>query len=186
MTTNDLSSLDSALVRPGRVDLIIEYRKATSEQAEELFKIFYTPSQSTSADNNFSEDETEKRTAAHPFELPLYITQMDIERWSHEWSAHIENGVFSIAELQGMLLAWKKDPAGAVNAIPAWVAKEVAYKKHQEEEQAKESKEFEQEFNEDAAGKRRDGDIEKQTQDKDIGEMDVAIPADKEDLASGR
>ena len=141
MTTNDLSSLDPALVRPGRVDLIIEYKKATSEQAEQLFKIFYTPSQSTSADDNSLEGETEKRIAAHPFELPPDITQMDIERWSLEWSAHIDSGVFSIAELQGMLLAWKKDPAGAVDAIAAWVATEINVKKQQEEEKAKKAKE---------------------------------------------
>jgi chaperone BCS1 len=40
-TTNKYDSLDPALVRPGRLDLHIEFRLATKWQAGELFKRFY-------------------------------------------------------------------------------------------------------------------------------------------------
>lgn len=133
MTTNSLSSLDPALIRPGRVDLFIEYRKATSQQAEELFRIFYTPSQSAFTSPDILETSGEKRENAAPFDLPSHITQLDIERWARSWSAPIQDGTFTIAELQGMLLSWKKDPEGAVEEIPAWITRELQSKQQQQD-----------------------------------------------------
>lgn len=40
-TTNKYDALDPALVRPGRLDLHVEFKRATKWQAEELFKRFY-------------------------------------------------------------------------------------------------------------------------------------------------
>ncbi|KAF9224043.1 P-loop containing nucleoside triphosphate hydrolase protein [Gyrodon lividus] len=42
-TTNNRSSLDPALCRPGRMDLHIKFQLASKYQAEELFKCFYAP-----------------------------------------------------------------------------------------------------------------------------------------------
>lgn len=41
LTTNHRDRLDSALIRPGRVDMEVEFRSATSEQAAALFKRFF-------------------------------------------------------------------------------------------------------------------------------------------------
>ena len=43
-TTNKYSSLDPALIRPGRLDVHICFENAGKWQAEELFKRFYPPS----------------------------------------------------------------------------------------------------------------------------------------------
>lgn len=43
MTTNKPETLDEALIRPGRIDLRIEFTKATQEQARELFIRMYKP-----------------------------------------------------------------------------------------------------------------------------------------------
>jgi chaperone BCS1 len=40
-TTNRYHTLDTALKRPGRLDIHIEFREASKKQAEELFKRFY-------------------------------------------------------------------------------------------------------------------------------------------------
>ncbi|VDC03535.1 unnamed protein product [Peniophora sp. CBMAI 1063] len=43
-TTNRYSALDPALVRPGRMDLHVEFKLASAFQARELYKRFYLPS----------------------------------------------------------------------------------------------------------------------------------------------
>lgn len=51
LTTNHRDRLDSALIRPGRVDMEVEFRSATPEQAAALFKRFYPE-----ADDALAED----------------------------------------------------------------------------------------------------------------------------------
>ena len=41
MTTNHIELLDSALIRPGRVDVKLAFENATSDQAGRLFKRFF-------------------------------------------------------------------------------------------------------------------------------------------------
>ena len=41
-TTNDYAALDAALLRPGRLDLHVEFQLASAHQAEQLFARFYT------------------------------------------------------------------------------------------------------------------------------------------------
>ena len=41
MTTNHKERLDPALIRPGRVDMDVEFKNATTAQAAELFRLFY-------------------------------------------------------------------------------------------------------------------------------------------------
>jgi chaperone BCS1 len=42
-TTNRYQTLDDALIRPGRLDLHIEFKHASTLQAEQLFRTFYQP-----------------------------------------------------------------------------------------------------------------------------------------------
>lgn len=42
MTSNDKDSLDAALLRPGRCDLFVRYERATHQDAEALFKHFFS------------------------------------------------------------------------------------------------------------------------------------------------
>lgn len=53
-TTNRYSVLDPALVRPGRMDLHVEFKLASAFQARELYKRFYLPS-ATRKDDTSSE-----------------------------------------------------------------------------------------------------------------------------------
>ena len=155
LTTNALQDLDAALVRPGRVDLFVHYKRATTAQAEELFSSFYTVTPSGGEELLDDDMNTEKKPSAgaakssvsaaskqhhlglervplHPFELPGHITERDIALWAKEWSGCVENEVFTIAELQGMLLCYKKEPELAVQAMPGWVAKELASREQAE------------------------------------------------------
>ncbi|KZT07303.1 P-loop containing nucleoside triphosphate hydrolase protein [Laetiporus sulphureus 93-53] len=51
-TTNDYSALDPALCRPGRMDLHIEFKLASKDQAEALFNCFYLPSHARRTDDD--------------------------------------------------------------------------------------------------------------------------------------
>lgn len=164
MSTNvELSELDAALTRPGRVDMFINYKRATREQAEELFNIFYRPAQAEESDleelvedgvdsptgprspqikeasvlDEKSSPTASKRASHHPFELPSHVTQSKIAEWAKLWSAQIEDEQFTIAELQGMLLSYKKDPEAAMQDMPNWITKELARRAAEAEKERK-------------------------------------------------
>lgn len=66
MTTNHLSRLDPALVRPGRVDLIQLLDDAQPNQARKLFARFYAPTNDVKEPEHI--DEKEKGSSAHNVE----------------------------------------------------------------------------------------------------------------------
>lgn len=57
-TTNRYQSLDPALIRPGRMDIHVEFRLASQYQARELYKRFYFPDapDDPTADDEISSD----------------------------------------------------------------------------------------------------------------------------------
>lgn len=107
MTTNKPKVLDEALVRPGRVDMQVEFTFATEKQAGELFERMYeVNSKECSAnfidiDGNYMTTEEMKTAAAH-------------------FAAKIPAG-FSLAELKGFLMNMKKDPRRALQEVGTWV-----------------------------------------------------------------
>ena len=54
--------------------------------------------------------------------------QKDIREVAEEFSLAIPENEFSMAELQGYLLEWKKDYAGALRGVDAWVERERSAK----------------------------------------------------------
>lgn len=99
---DDPSSLDAALIRPGRIDEIIELKYATKQQAEDLFNTFYKP---------------------YDEESPAYNLK-EVASWAKKFSSCISDGEFSPASLQTFLLQYRLDPAGAVTAFPEWTRKQ--------------------------------------------------------------
>ncbi|KAI0629346.1 P-loop containing nucleoside triphosphate hydrolase protein [Trametes polyzona] len=65
-TTNDYSALDPALLRPGRLDLHIEFQLASHHQARELYKRFFT-SDEDAADDASDDNAGSNSAAATPF-----------------------------------------------------------------------------------------------------------------------
>ncbi|KAK7050467.1 mitochondrial chaperone BCS1 [Favolaschia claudopus] len=55
-TTNAYAALDSALIRPGRLDLHIEFKLASKFQAQQLFTRFYLPSQTLASTKEDEQD----------------------------------------------------------------------------------------------------------------------------------
>lgn len=68
-TTNKYSALDAALIRPGRMDLHVEFKRASQAQAEELFKCFYMPDGEEKAED-VKEKEEKKKVADSGYNSP--------------------------------------------------------------------------------------------------------------------
>lgn len=109
MTTNKPEKLDEALIRPGRVDLQVEFTYATQEQAQELFERMYE------ADSEVEESPGHFRDANGQA-----LTNEEMRRAAADFASKIPAG-FSPAELQGFLVKRKKDPRMALKEVGAWV-----------------------------------------------------------------
>ncbi|KAJ6452454.1 hypothetical protein C8R45DRAFT_641317 [Mycena sanguinolenta] len=105
-TTNHIGNLDPALIRPGRMDVKLKYGLATTEQIEQVFKVFYPA---------MTAEDNETDTADPAF------TEADLERCAAEFAAAIPDETYSIAQIQGYLLTKKRNPTGAVLGAPDWV-----------------------------------------------------------------
>ncbi|EDR13967.1 uncharacterized protein LACBIDRAFT_244188, partial [Laccaria bicolor S238N-H82] len=109
-TTNKYASLDSALCRPGRMDIHIEFKLASKYQAEELYRCFYLP------------------------DLEQEVDGKIVSKLAARFAEAMPEREFSMASLQGYLMAYKVRPYEAVSEAPAWVEKEraeIALKKAQ-------------------------------------------------------
>lgn len=189
-TTNRYGALDSALTRPGRMDLHVEFRNASSEQAEGLYRYFYLPSDedadadagaaagagSGEARRAAEEDEVREKEAVVKVETveaarplidldasdekstpgseipPLYASlapppavpekalaqflglshtarapRLSRDQYfalAREFGRAIPDGEFSMASLQGYLMAYKIRPFEAVRNVREWIEKE--------------------------------------------------------------
>jgi len=125
-TTNQLSALDEALCRPGRMDVHIEFKNASRWQAKQLFKCFFPPISKAVKDND--EDETVDAPLTPPKATSQFavipLTKDEAERLSEEFADIIPERMFSVASLQGLLLCHKNKPRDAVKAAVAFVQRE--------------------------------------------------------------
>jgi mitochondrial chaperone BCS1 len=133
MTTNHPEKLDDALIRPGRVDMQIQFKLASCEQARELFVRMYSdfiipvPSSLKLANGEAKKpvqgvDKTrkvkdgEKSTLTAPFSETLE----KVKRLALLFATKIPEGKFSPAEIQGFLLMRKKQPEKALADVEEW------------------------------------------------------------------
>ncbi|KAF7308268.1 Mitochondrial chaperone BCS1 [Mycena chlorophos] len=111
-TTNHIERLDPALIRPGRIDVKIRYSLATTEQLKDAFHRFYP----CSSDSLAGADKSTSGAHTQP-----KLARSEVEHLALEFAAAIPQDMFSVAQIQGYLLGYKKDPFGAVANVSAWV-----------------------------------------------------------------
>ncbi|KAF8892220.1 P-loop containing nucleoside triphosphate hydrolase protein [Infundibulicybe gibba] len=150
-TTNKYTALDPALCRPGRMDIHVEFKLASKYQIGELFRCFYLPEDHNDSKGQVERDVLDSGYASvttHP-STPILTPQpnaiipngLAFKGKSHrtraprlsneqlldlveEFTKVIPDGEFSMATLQGYLMAYKTQPFEAVVDAPAWVKNE--------------------------------------------------------------
>ena len=148
-TTNRYETLDAALRRPGRMDVHVEFKLASQFQAAGLFKRFYTPEETATAeedevvpddgesdrDSGYSTPpkeklvdvelpEGEKLLASPQKELDL----AELVLLSDRFKEYIPDREFSMAALQGYLMMHKGRPYDAIECVQTWVQDEKVKK----------------------------------------------------------
>ncbi|KAG8946876.1 hypothetical protein FRC04_011303 [Tulasnella sp. 424] len=158
-TTNHIDKLDPALLRPGRMDLLVEYKLATRQQTIDLFTRFYSRDLMTRTSKSIPVSKEASHTTIvvsdeaaslvrksdnSSFLVASVPTAAEIAELAKQFADKVPEGRYSIAQLQGYLLSSKRNPHGAVKSIHEWVAereKEQAEKdarlKKKAEERAK-------------------------------------------------
>lgn len=132
MTTNYPEKLDSALIRPGRVDLQIKFTLATSEQIQEIFRRMYSNEADVRKTKDLTKENEKKKkqtsrtgTQTPPVASPMkpsFVT-LPAERlaeMSKDFASQLPENTFSPAEIQGFLLMRKTDPDGALAGVKDW------------------------------------------------------------------
>ncbi|KAI4658685.1 uncharacterized protein J4E79_006443 [Alternaria viburni] len=143
MTTNYPEKLDSALIRPGRVDLQIKFTLATNTQIQEIFRRMYSREEDLATQTQKKSDDdkakspsskTKKRKArpssgtSSPLtsgalpSKPNFATlpPEKLAEMAKQFAEALPEGVFSPAEIQGYLLQKKADPEGALDGVKEW------------------------------------------------------------------
>jgi chaperone BCS1 len=138
MTTNHPEKLDPALIRPGRVDLQVQFTLSTRDQTRDIFKRMYSterdakPSSSliskkktspipktTSKFSSKREDDDFLELLSREPVLDIVEPEM-LGRMADEFAEKLPEGMFSPAEIQGFLLTRKKEPSRAVKEVEGW------------------------------------------------------------------
>ncbi|KAH7374065.1 BCS1 N terminal-domain-containing protein [Cadophora sp. MPI-SDFR-AT-0126] len=115
MTTNYITRLDRALIRPGRVDRKVELGLADRKMAAELFCLVFKPKK---GDTILSKDAQlgENRTA-----LAAVVSQSEddkrLERLAEEFAAKVPELKFSPAEIFSFLLEHRESPEEAIHNV---------------------------------------------------------------------
>lgn len=116
MTTNQIETLDKALIRTGRADVIVTFTNVTKQQATDMFI------------NTYSGERW----------IPYQLGQPDVEDWTEddilrladEFGAKIHDQKFSPALLQQYFKDLRMEPRRAVQDMDKWMENPRGYRKH--------------------------------------------------------
>lgn len=130
MTTNYPEKLDSALIRPGRVDLQTKFTLATHDQIRAIFTRMYSTEHDVKKKGSAKHTCTTCAcTSKEPSSKMVELSTERLTELADQFAKELLDVTFSPAEIQGYLLMKKTDPIGAVAGVKEWREKVLDAKK---------------------------------------------------------
>jgi chaperone BCS1 len=133
MTTNHPNSLDSALIRPGRVDLQVTFTLATRDQIRDMYKRMYVNESSTgngSIKHLTTNQPHTPRSGAGGDSVcfnprshiadSIEVQPEELSKMAEMFADKFPEEMFSPAEIQGFLLERKRYPERALIEVEKW------------------------------------------------------------------
>ncbi|CEI41297.1 hypothetical protein FVEN_g3563 [Fusarium venenatum] len=159
MTTNHLEKLDKALIRPGRVDKIVQFGLADADMSASIFRAIYAPYEGEDVDvgapkAKYLDPEEALKQAALSKKTRLETLER-IGALATKFATKMPSLEFSPAEIQGLLLKNKRNPEGVINAIDEWTVETRKERKQKEIEDAEKRRKEEAEAAKAEAKKKR-------------------------------
>ncbi|KAK1981974.1 BCS1 N terminal-domain-containing protein [Colletotrichum cereale] len=176
MTTNHVEKLDKALIRPGRVDQIVNFTLADDEIIGAIFRAIYAPLEGDEDDTPMQQPdkalvlESETTLAAQAAAQAARRTAdivANVKALSEAFVARIPAHEFSPAEIQGYLMKHKRSAEAAVAGAEEWVIATRKEKKDKELKAAEEKRQAEAKKKEEEEKKRKEEAEEKKKEGKD-------------------
>ncbi|EJP61099.1 mitochondrial chaperone BCS1 [Beauveria bassiana ARSEF 2860] len=113
MTTNHVNRIDPAVIRPGRVDKMVEFGLASREMLLELFRYIYIPLSSKAERAGDTDEGVVKSQDAQ-----------DIQELAVKFADRVPEMKYSPAKIISFLIAHRHSPRDAVENVISWVEKE--------------------------------------------------------------
>ena len=142
MTTNYPGKLDEALIRPGRIDLKIEFQLSSRQQIRELFLRMYSadeePNKQPKKMSEVVPDRDISPGEVHELEEKQKSGSQDrhsLAELARTFANSLPAETFSPAEVQGFLLTRKSNPEQAVKDVEAWRDEQLVKKRDKKTEQ---------------------------------------------------
>ncbi|KAI1093266.1 mitochondrial chaperone BCS1 [Rostrohypoxylon terebratum] len=121
MTANKLSRLDSALVRPGRVDMKILLGNISRKSAEQMFLRMFAP------DVDYLATPSSKKDVSKTGEnQEVQVDREQLRMLASEFAAQVPEDTFTPSQLQGFFQLHLDNPTEAASSISAWVERQLS------------------------------------------------------------
>ncbi|TWU75054.1 hypothetical protein ED733_006530 [Metarhizium rileyi] len=121
MTTNYIEKLDRALIRPGRIDMVVPFGLADSPMVASIFRSIYAPFENEVMSRENATDPDQEAMQAEVAKKKHAQMSEHVDEQARQFSGKIPELEFSPAEVQGLLLRHKCDPEAALASAEAWV-----------------------------------------------------------------
>ncbi|KAI0541927.1 BCS1 N terminal-domain-containing protein [Xylaria digitata] len=135
MTTNHAEKLDKALIRPGRVDMVVEFGLADDYMTSNIFRNIFASLEGDDGpetDQDLKLDPEKRQAAKEQRAKARKAHDARIDELAKVFAAKIPAHEFSPAELQGHLMKNKHNPQKAIDTADEFIEK--TRKDHKEKE----------------------------------------------------